>query len=143
MRKPAMPSCAVTRSWARRFAICPTPSSRRTRISRGRPWPPSATASFMPISVSMTRSCSPRLMPVEDFGAVPVQGAGVAVDVIVDGFEVFDAVRLAADIGVDRDRHDLGAFFALLIQPVEGVDAAPGEVFRFMVLHEHHRDVVE
>ena len=35
------------------------------------------------------------MVPVEDLGPVPVQHAGIAVDMVVDGFEVFDAVRLA------------------------------------------------
>src|SRR5262245_29555413 len=41
-------------------------------------------------------------IPVEDLGAVPMQHALEAARMIVNRFEVFDAVRLAADIGVDR-----------------------------------------
>ena len=64
----------------------------------------------------------------EAIAAAPVQYAGMAVDVVVDGFEVFDAVRLAADIGVDRDRHDLGALRPFLIKPLEAVAATGREI---------------
>jgi hypothetical protein len=47
---------------------------------------------------------------------------------VVDSFEVFDPVRLAADVGMDRDRHDLGALGALAIEPLEAVDAALREI---------------
>src|SRR6266446_1032406 len=77
-----------------------------------------------------------RQVPIEDLASLPMDHSGMAGDVVVDGFEVFDAVRLARDVRVDRDRHDLGALPPLLVQPVEGVDATPGEVFRFVVLHE-------
>src|SRR5215207_3070163 len=76
-------------------------------------------------------------VPIQYLAPLPMQHAGVAVDVVVDGFEVVDAVRLARDVGVDRDRHDLGALAALAVEAVEGVDAPPGEVFRLVVLHQH------
>ena len=72
-----------------------------------------------------------------------MQDAGKAVDVVVDGFEVSDAVRLPADVGMDRDRHDLRPLGAFAIEPLEGIDAALREVGRFMMLDEHHRNVVE
>src|SRR5271163_3167785 len=90
---------------------------------------------------SSTRRPRPQI-PVENLRSVPMQHAGIAVDVVVDRFEVFDAVGLAADIGVDRDGHDLGALRPFLVKPLETVDAARREIGRFMVLHEHHRDVV-
>src|SRR4051794_18318661 len=48
-------------------------------------------------------------VPVEDLGSVPVQHAFEASDMVVDRFEILDTVRLAADVGMDRKRHDLGA----------------------------------
>ena len=43
-------------------------------------------------------------VPVEDLGAVPMQHALETARMIVNRLEVFDAMRLAADIGVDRQR---------------------------------------
>src|SRR6185437_1137138 len=83
------------------------------------------------------------LVPLQYLHPVPVQHPGEAGDTVVDGLQVFDPVRLAGDVGVDGDGHDLGAVLAFGVEAVEGVDAAPGEVFRFVVLHHHHRDVVE
>ena len=48
-----------------------------------------------------------------------------------------------ADIGVDRDRHDFRPLGAFAVEPLEAVDAALREIGRFMMLDEHHRDVVE
>src|SRR5665213_4332738 len=59
------------------------------------------------------------LIPLQNLLAVPVQHALVAVDVIIDRFEIFDAVRLAADVRMNGKRDDLGALFALFIEPVE------------------------
>ena len=48
-------------------------------------------------------------IPVENLRAVPVQHALVLVDVFVDGFEIFDPVRLPADVGVDGERDEFRA----------------------------------
>src|SRR3979411_702763 len=83
------------------------------------------------------------LVPVEDLRAVPMQHAVEAADIIVDLLEIFDPVRLPADIGVDRQRHDLRAVLAFVIQPVELILGAPQQVLALVVLHDHHGDVVD
>src|SRR4030088_632107 len=45
-------------------------------------------------------------VPVKDLLAVPVHDTVELVDVIIDCFEIFDAKRLPADVGMDRQRHD-------------------------------------
>src|SRR5450759_579797 len=82
-------------------------------------------------------------VPVENLLAVPVQHAVVLVHVVVDRLEIFDAVRLAADVGVDRQRAELGALFALGVEPVELIDGALEQVVALVMLDQHHRDVVE
>jgi hypothetical protein len=62
-----------------------------------------------------------------------VQYAGIVVDVVVDGFEISDAVRLPADVGVNRDRHDFRPLGALAVEPLEAVDTALREIGRFMI----------
>src|SRR5215471_14833950 len=63
-------------------------------------------------------------VPVEDLLAVPVQHAFVLVHVVVDLLEVFDPVRLPADVGVYRQGAEFGALCALGVEPVELVDRA-------------------
>src|SRR5262245_26055789 len=75
-------------------------------------------------------------IPVEDLGAVPMQHALEAARMIVNRFEVFDAVRLAADIGMDRQRHDLGAVLSLGIETIELIDRALGEILALLVMAE-------
>ncbi len=72
-----------------------------------------------------------------------MQHAVEAVDVVVDRFEIFDPVRLAADVGMDRQRHDFGAVFAFSVEPVELIDRAAEQIIALVMLHDHHRDVVE
>ncbi len=50
---------------------------------------------------------------------------------------------LAADIGVDCERHDFRPLLAFLVETIELVDCALQQIAAFMVLHDHHRDVVE
>ena len=84
-----------------------------------------------------------RLVPVEDLHAVPVQHAVEAAHVVVDRLEILDPVRLAADVGMDRQRHDLGAVAAFGVEPVELIDRALEQIVALVVLHDHHRDVVQ
>src|SRR3979409_71608 len=58
-------------------------------------------------------------VPGEDLLAVPQKDARELAGVLVDGLQVLDAVRNAADVRVDGDGHDLGAPRALLVEPVE------------------------
>src|SRR4026208_2385398 len=48
-----------------------------------------------------------RQIPIQYLLAVPVQHAVVARDMVVDLFEILDAMRLARNVGVDRERDDL------------------------------------
>ena len=64
------------------------------------------------------------LIPLQNLLAGPEHDAVVAANVVVDRFQIFDAVRLAADIGVNGERADFGALFALGIELVELVDDA-------------------
>ena len=65
------------------------------------------------------------------------------VDVVVDRLEILDPERLSADVGVDRDRHDFRPIPALFIQPVEAVDRALEHMIALVMLHQHHRNVVQ
>src|SRR5256885_17032915 len=71
----------------------------------------------------LLRGCLP-FIPIQDLLAVPVQHAIMPRYMIVDLFEIFDAVRLARDVRVDRQRTDLGALVAFGVEPVELVDRA-------------------
>src|SRR5258708_1826932 len=85
----------------------------------------------------------PRLeVPLQYLLAVPVQHAFRLGDGLVHLLEVLDAERLAADVGMDGDRHDLRALGAFLVQALEAVDALSRPVRGFVVLHDHHRNVV-
>src|ERR1700680_2404349 len=48
------------------------------------------------------------VVPIENLFAVPVQDAVELVDVIVDRFEIFDAERLTADVGMDGSDRAFG-----------------------------------
>src|SRR3954463_7964124 len=78
------------------------------------------------------------LIPVEDLRAVPMQHALVLVDVLVDRLEIFDPVRLPADVGMDRQHADFRAFLALGVEPVELIDGAFQEIVALVMLDQHH-----
>src|SRR5512136_291631 len=82
-------------------------------------------------------------VPVEDLLAVPVQHALVLVHVVVDLLEIFDSVRLPADVGVDRQRAELRALRALGIEPVELINATLEQIVALVMLNQHHRNIVE
>src|SRR5262249_49869259 len=82
-------------------------------------------------------------IPVQNLQTVPMQHALESSCVFIDRFEVCDSVWLAADVGMDGERHDLGALLALEVKPVELVDGTLEQVLTFVVLHDHHRDIVE
>ena len=75
------------------------------------------------------------VIPVIDLFAIHMHHAGVAVDMGVDLFEIFDAVRLARDIRMDRHGHDARTLRALLPEPIKLIAAAALPVFGLMVLH--------
>ena len=47
------------------------------------------------------------------------------------------------NIGVDRDREEFGARRAFHVEPVELIDRAAQQLVGAMMLHDHHRNVVE
>src|SRR5512145_2188353 len=81
-------------------------------------------------------------IPVKNLLPLPYQHAGPLPDVLVELLEIADAVRHAADVGMDAERHHARRFLSLRIQPVEVVDAATQPFLRRMVLQHHHRYVV-
>src|SRR5262245_28322739 len=62
-------------------------------------------------------SAAGRQIPVENLRSVPVQHALESADVVIDRFEVFDPMRLAADVRMDCERHDLRTVLALGVEP--------------------------
>src|SRR6185437_5641380 len=88
------------------------------------------------------RSSGPRI-PFQNLFAGPEQHTVMTAGVVIDRFKIFDAMRLATDIGVDRKGEDFDALFALGVEPVELVDRALQKIVALMMLHDHHRDVVE
>src|ERR1700733_12562187 len=61
-------------------------------------------------------------IPLQNLLAGPIEHAIEAADVFIDGFEIFDAVRLPADIGMDGNRKDLCALFSFGIKPLELIE---------------------
>src|ERR1700733_7486134 len=82
-------------------------------------------------------------IPIENLLAVPVHDAFELVHIIINRFEIFDPERLAGDVGMDRQRQDFRPIRALGIEPIETVNRALEQMIALMMLHHHHRDVVE
>ena len=70
-----------------------------------------------------------RHVPIEDLRAGPIEDAVEAARMLVHRLQVFDAMGLPADIGMDCQGHDLGPVLSFGIKPLELVDGAPGEIF--------------
>src|ERR1700691_2057227 len=81
--------------------------------------------------------------PIEDHFACPESDAGLGCCVIEEGLEVLDPVRHAANVWMYRETQYLSARDAFLIKPVELVAGALQENIGMMMLHHHHRDVVQ
>ncbi len=64
-------------------------------------------------------------------------------DVVVEGFEVFDTVGDACQIGVDGNRHDARDFRAFLVETVELVAAAAEDFVGGLLLDGADGDVVD
>src|SRR5262249_60470592 len=82
-------------------------------------------------------------IPVENLLAVPMQNAFVLVHVVVDLLEVFDPMRLPADVGMNRQSADFCALRAFGVEPVELVDRALEQIVTLVMLNQHHRNIVE
>src|ERR1700744_4502948 len=82
-------------------------------------------------------------IPVADVFAGPERDALVARRIVEEGFEIFDAVWRARDIGVDCKAQNLRAARAFLIESIELITRALEEFARAVVLHHHHGNVVE
>ena len=141
---------ASRRSRARRSRNA-TPRGRRTSPGRAR----------RPSGSSPRGTCSPRtstrwssardgsgtsssaLEPLVDLLAGRHPDALLAPDVVVDRLEVLDPVRHAVDVGMHGDRHHPRLLGALEVEPVELVAHAFEPGARFVMLDEHHRNVVE
>src|SRR5690242_4660608 len=64
------------------------------------------------------------VVPIQDLRPVPMHDALEAIDVVVDRLQVFDAVGLAADIGVDGQRQNFRALPAFVVKTIELIDGA-------------------
>src|SRR3954447_3239245 len=82
-------------------------------------------------------------IPVEDFLAAPAGDAGLRQDLLEGPLDVLDAVGLSRQIGMHRDRHDLGAVLGFLVKAIERVHPAPVHLVRRVVLQRHHHDVMQ
>src|SRR5208282_6914118 len=67
-------------------------------------------------------------IPPQNLLAGPVLDAIEPARVVIDCFEIFDAVRLAAEIGMNGERENFCAFLALGVEPIELIDRALGEI---------------
>src|ERR1700728_3164097 len=70
-------------------------------------------------------------IPVQNLFAGPVHDTLEASCVLVDRFEIFDAVRLSADVGVNGEREDFRALFPLGVEAVGLIDCAAGRIVAF------------
>jgi hypothetical protein len=73
--------------------------------------------------------------PPHDVQTIPVQHAAMPANVFVNFLQVTDPVRLARDVRMNGDCHELWPRHAFLIQPIEAIYASFEPVLRFMVLH--------
>src|SRR5439155_23781951 len=86
---------------------------------------------------------SSALEPLVDLLARRHPDAFLAADVVVDRLEVLDPVRHPVDVGVHGDRHHPRLRGALEVKPVELVAHALEPGAGFVVLDQHHGNVVE
>src|SRR5438309_2979433 len=73
------------------------------------------------------------VVPVEDLLAIPVNNTLELVEVLVNRLKIIDPEWLAADVGMDRQRQDLRAMLALLIEPGEAIDGALEQMIAVVV----------
>src|SRR3954462_3776207 len=114
-------------TWSRCRCSAPTAPPMRRGCPRRWSGPGMSRSGRHCAPTSPSGPAEPRLLgpvPVEQLHPVPVHHAGLLRDVIVEGLEILDPVRLAGDVGVDGERHDLRPLRPFLIQPVELVDGA-------------------
>src|SRR4030088_784501 len=125
-RRTADPACRLSSSRGYDRGNCGRRNTHGAPETCRRPRP--ATRSRQSRAIRVAQKCSrlrPRLrgnlpvVPIEELFAVPVQHAVELLDVVVDGFEVFDTERLTADVRMHRERKDLRPNLALFIEPVE------------------------
>src|SRR5687767_827191 len=114
-----------------------SPASWKSRsVSSGRRRSSSASAarSFSRgrSACALPHSSSCALVPVKDLLSGPRFHAGALPDVLVQLFQVADAVRRAADVGMDADRHHARGLLAVQVQAIEVVDAAAQPFLRGM-----------
>src|SRR5258706_6495889 len=87
---------------------------------------------------AFSQSCLFFCEPVKNLLSSPQMHARALPNVVEQLFDVADAMRHAADIGVQADRHHARARFALLIEAIEMIDAAAQPLLRGMLLQQHH-----
>src|SRR5215472_17349455 len=109
---PSRPSPRESAQWHAH----PAPQAPRPTRPRPPRWPALATtpSSRVPSGLQLRQIMLGNLAP----GCPPY--AGMAADVFERRVERADAVRHAADVGMQRDRHDPAGRFAFAIEHVEG-----------------------
>src|SRR5271169_6425117 len=129
------------RMWRTHLGLVAPASRRRSHVSNGsiatRRSPAEAISCF---ALQFSRALP--LKPIHDLGAVPVKYAVEPVEIFVGRFEVAEAMGHSADIRMNRDRQDLGAFGAFLVKLIESIGEAFRPVWALMLMDHHHRDVV-
>ena len=73
----------------------------------------------------------------------PYAWLGLIHDMLEGARKVFEPVRPADDVGMQRDAHDQRTLFAFLLHHVEGVDDHVGEFGAFALACDDLRNVIE
>src|SRR5206468_8544096 len=82
-------------------------------------------------------------VPVQNLFPRPEKNMLLLLQVSKGLLEVLDPMRHSADVRVDRNRHDSGAVRSFSVERLELILGSAKKFLRFMVLENHHRDVVQ
>src|SRR5437762_3477275 len=82
-------------------------------------------------------------LPVQNLFPRPEENMLLLLQVSKGLLEVLDPMRHSADVRVDRNRHDSGAVRSFSVERLELILGSAKKFLRFMVLENHHRDVVQ
>src|SRR5271156_6826550 len=135
---PTNRNTAHARIWSRMTTSSVYPG-RHARACRGHPRLLMRTA----CRLSLDLNGAGFEIPVQNLLAGPVYDAVKAAGVLVDRLEIFDPMRLAADVRVNSKGEDFRPLPAFSVKPVELIDGAAHQILALVMLDDHHRDVVE
>src|SRR5947199_6895341 len=82
-------------------------------------------------------------VPVQNLFPRPEKNMLLLLQVSKGLLEVLDPMRHSADARVDRYRHDSGAVRSFSVERLELILGSAKKFLRFMVLENHHRNVVQ